>query len=286
MIASLRHGGHEYYGPWFTGVDPSVRDFVYRGAGIVASAQSAAVGPTEEFRTPLGYAEAKTGETFVKIGVGALRKPDEPRYSGYTHYEIVDAGTWTVRTGPQFVESTQELRDARSGYGYVYRKTLRVAPSTPELRIEHTLRNTGRLPIQTRQYNHNFLVLDGKPTSADFAITLPFEIRPSAPPDPQVAAVEGGRIVYRKTLQDEDRVFFNIEGFGRELKDYDIRVEDRRSGAGFRVTADRPLANLSLWSIRSVISIEPDVDIDLAPGVSMDCRRRGVGIMRPPRAPA
>ena len=31
MIASLEHNGHQYYGPWFTGSDPSVRDFVYRG---------------------------------------------------------------------------------------------------------------------------------------------------------------------------------------------------------------------------------------------------------------
>ena len=36
------------------------------------------------------------------------------------------------------------------------------------------------------------------------------------------------------------------------------------------VTGDRPLANLSLWSIRSVISIEPDVEIDLAPGATLD----------------
>src|SRR5262245_42802987 len=38
MIASLEHNGHQYYGPWFTGSDPSVRDFVYRGQDIVVSA--------------------------------------------------------------------------------------------------------------------------------------------------------------------------------------------------------------------------------------------------------
>ena len=74
MIASLEHNGHQYYGPWFTGSDPSVRDFVYRGQDIVVSAQSGAVGPAEEFQRPLGYSEAKSGETFVKIGVGVLRK--------------------------------------------------------------------------------------------------------------------------------------------------------------------------------------------------------------------
>jgi hypothetical protein len=270
IIASLEYRGHNFYGPWFNGSDPSVRDFVYRGSDIVVSAQSAAVGPAEEFRTALGYATARPGDPFVKIGVGTLKKPDEARYSGYANYEIVDPGTWTVRTGSDFVESTQDLRDSGSGYGYVYRKTVRLTNDKPELVIAHTLQNTGRLPIQTHQYNHNFLVLDRKPTSADFTITLPFDITTNPAPDPQTAAVQGRQILYTKTLQDQDRVFFGINGFGQDPKDYDIRVDDRASGAGFRVTADRPLAGLSLWSIRSVISIEPDVAIDLAPGASMD----------------
>lgn len=269
-VASLQYEGHDYYGPWFTGFDPAVRDFIYKGQDIIASAQSAIVGPAEEFRTALGYPSAKPGETFVKIGVGVLRKPDDARYSGYANYEIVDSGKWSVTTGPDFVESTQDVTDPASGYGYVYRKTLRLAPGKPELAIEHSLENAGRLPIQTRQYNHNFLVLDRQPTSADFVITLPFDITPSAAPDPQVAAIEGRQILYKKTLLGEDRVFFGIQGFGADPKDYDIRVDNRSSGAGFRVTADRPLANLSLWSIRSVISIEPDVEIDLAPGATMD----------------
>ena len=32
----------------------------------------------------------------------------------------------------------------------------------PEIVIEHSLLNTGRLPLETNQYNHNFLVLDGE----------------------------------------------------------------------------------------------------------------------------
>ena len=35
-----------------------------------------------------------------------------------------------------------------------------------------------------------------------------------------------------------------------------------KTGAGFRVTSDRPVASMSLWSIRSVISMEPFVDVE------------------------
>lgn len=269
VIASLEYAGHQYYGPWFKSIDPSVRDFVYRNGDIVVSAQSAMVGPVEEFRTPQGYATAKAGETFVKIGVGVLRKPDDARYSGYANYDVVDAGKWTNRTTTDSVESTQVLMDPSSGYGYEYRKTVRLVAGKPELLIEHALRNTGRQPIQTRQYNHNFLVLDDVPTSQDFVITVPFAVKTTTPPDPQFAAIEGNKVLYKKRLENEDRVFFGFQDFGADPKDYDVRIENRARGAGVRVTSDRPLANLSLWSIRSVISMEPDVDVNIDPGASM-----------------
>src|SRR5215510_2171524 len=77
VLYSLQYKGHEYYdGPWFQKIDPTVHDFVYRGPDIVASPCTAIVGPVDEF-APLGWEQARLGGTFVKIGVGALRKPDE-----------------------------------------------------------------------------------------------------------------------------------------------------------------------------------------------------------------
>ena len=75
VIHSLTFDGHDYYGPWFTKTDPSVHDFVYAGADITAGPCSAITGPVDEFK-PLGWDEAKPGGTFVKIGVGALRKEE------------------------------------------------------------------------------------------------------------------------------------------------------------------------------------------------------------------
>ncbi|MEO8074793.1 MAG: hypothetical protein ABI818_00605 [Acidobacteriota bacterium] len=266
VISSLEYEGHHYYGPWFTKSDPPVRDFVYQGADIITGAQSTMMGPAEEFQRPQGYATAKPGGTFVKIGVGVLRKADDTAYSPYTNYEIVDAGKWSVKKDAASVELVQELQDAASGYGYVYRKTVRLTAGRPELVLEHSLQNTGRLPLQTPQYNHNFLSLDGATTSADFVVSAPFQIRPDRQPDPKLAEVRGREIVYTKTLADQERVTFALGGFGADPKDYDFRVENRRTGAGFRVTSDRPLASASLWSIRSVISIEPFVDVSTEPG--------------------
>jgi hypothetical protein len=267
-IPSLEYQGHQYYGPWFTKSDPAVRDFIYKDNDIVVSAQSGMVGPVEEFQTPQGFAAAKAGGTFVKIGVGVLRKPDDARYSGYANYEIVDSGKWTVHTSPDAVESVQDVMDAASGYGYTYRKALRLTAGKPELVIEHSLKNTGRLPIETRQYNHNFLVLDKAPIGPDFTITFPFDIKTNTPPDKQFAEIRGQQIVYLKTLENQDRVTFGVQGFTNDPKDYDFRIESKKLGAGVRVTGNRPLASASLWSIRSVISMEPFVDVSTAPGAT------------------
>lgn len=269
VISSLEFGGHNYYGPWFTKQDAVVRDFVYRGDDIVVSAESGSMGPADEFQTPLGFDAAPAGGTFVKIGVGVLRRPDGSPYSPFKKYELVNAGKWSARKGADFVEFTQELNDPATGYGYVYRKTVRLISGKPEMAIEHALKNTGRLAIDSKVYNHNFLVLDHMATGPDYVITLPFAVTTSAPPNKEMAEVRGNQIVYLKTLQDHDTVAMPVEGFGGDAKDYDIRVENRKAGAGMRVVGDQPLASVALWSIRSVLAIEPFVRVAVEPGKEM-----------------
>jgi hypothetical protein len=266
VIASLEYQGHQYYGPWFTKSDPSVRDFIYKDADIVVSAQSGVVGPAEEFSQPQGYTTAKPGGTFVKIGVGVLRKAKESNYSAYDTYEIVDPGTWTVKTRADAIEFAQEVTDPASGFGYVYRKTVRLVSGRPELVIEHSLQNTGRLPLQATQYNHNFLVLDRAATGPDFTISFPFAVQPMRPLENDLVEIRGNQIVYVKPVAGEGRVSLGIQGFGKEASDYDFRIESRKLGAGIRMRADRPLARVALWSIRSVISLEPFVDVSTEPG--------------------
>jgi len=68
--------GHEFYAPWWDRTDPSVINWVHQGPEIVAGPCSALYGPVNEFQTPLGFNEAKTGGTFIKIGVGVLKKSE------------------------------------------------------------------------------------------------------------------------------------------------------------------------------------------------------------------
>ena len=90
QIASLEFQGHNYFGQWFDRYDPKLHDSI--------------LGPVEEFLTNgigLGYNDVKAGESFVKIGVGAIRKPEERAFRQFNTYEIADPGKWTVKTVPR-----------------------------------------------------------------------------------------------------------------------------------------------------------------------------------------
>jgi hypothetical protein len=88
--------------------------------------------------------------------------------------------------------------------------TVRLTDGKPEMTIEHNLKNTGRQPIRTNVYDHNFLVLDKAAPSPDFVISLPFQIKSSRPPAAGTAEIRGKQIAYMKTLENQERVFFPI----------------------------------------------------------------------------
>ncbi|HVE89758.1 MAG TPA: hypothetical protein VNA44_08650 [Burkholderiaceae bacterium] len=264
VVAGMQFRGHHYYEPWFTKCDNTVYDYIDNATDIIAGRQSAITGPAEEFPQPQGFDTAKPGETFVKLGVGVLRKTSAAPYSCYESYEIVDPGTWLIRSTASSIEYTQEVNDARTGCGYVYRKVVSAPSGRSDLVIEHSLHNTGRVQISTEQYNHNFLTLDGTSIGPDFVVTLPFEIRTPAQ-DRKLAAVHGNQIHFVQALAPRDVVSLLIHGFG-EAGDYDIRVDNRKTGVGVHVIGNRPMTKLALWSIRSVLSMEPFIDVSTSPG--------------------
>jgi hypothetical protein len=253
QIPSLEFQGHSFFGQWFEKYDPKIHDAI--------------MGPVEEFLTNgagLGYAEAKTGESFVKIGVGALRKPAERAFQQFHTYEIADSGKWRVHTGRGFVEFTHVLGDT-NGYAYVYRKTVRLAAGRPVMVLEHSLKNTGRKTIQSTVYAHNFYMLDNQPAGPDYVVRFPWNVRAMADLN-GLAETRGTELVYLRELQKGESVFSALKGFGPDARDYEIRVENRKAGIGVKQTADRPIARMNFWSIRSTVCPEAFIDMRIEPG--------------------
>jgi hypothetical protein len=253
IISSLTWNGHNYFGQWFPRYDPKLHDAI--------------TGPVEEFQTnlhALGYDEAKPGENFVKIGVGVLKKPDEPAYRQFGTYDIVDNGKWTIKRGSDFVQFTQQLTGP-NGYAYVYTKAVRLTKGKPVLTLEHTLKNTGAKPIETAVYEHNFYMLDGAPTGPDISVTFPFNITAAADFH-GLAEISGKQLRYLKELQPGQTAQSGLTGFSSNPSDYDIRVENIKTGAGVRQRGDRPITRINFWSIRTTVCPEAYVSMNIAPG--------------------
>ena len=83
VMPELEYRGHTYFGKWYSKEhDPAFHDHI--------------AGPVEEF-VAVGYETAKVGETFLKVGVGMLVKPEESKYSFANTYKNVNSGTWKVK---------------------------------------------------------------------------------------------------------------------------------------------------------------------------------------------
>jgi hypothetical protein len=81
-----------------------------------------------------------------------------------------------------------------------------------------------------------------------------------------LADPQGNKLVYAKVLEGSECYSASFTGFGADAKDNDIRIENKRTGAGVRITGDRPVTRFGYWSIRTVLAPEPYIDLNIAPG--------------------
>lgn len=272
MILDVRLGAARFYGPWFDAVAPGVRDYVDQGSRLVTGPNTNATGPAEEFQgdnanpTP-GYNEAAPGGTFIKIGVGRLRRLDDRAYNRFNNYAIVDGGQWQIDRRADSIRFIHTLVPAADGYGYRYEKTVTLERDGA-LIIRHMLRNTGSKPIETQVYSHNFMRLGDHAVDQDILVRSPL-LRGQTPKDPTLAGVEGDQLHFAHALQKGESVAFPAP---TSLAVSDRPVFELRHADGMAIAAysDMPIARALFWNIRKANAVEPYVALKIAPGSQQD----------------
>jgi hypothetical protein len=252
VINDLEYKGHHYYGQWYDKYSPTTNDAI--------------MGPVEAF-DPMGYDEAKTGEGFVKIGVGLVTKQSDAPYNFATYYPIINGGKWKTEVKADQVEFNQELKTA--DYGYSYSKTVKLIKDKPIMVLSHTLKNTGKQTISTSVFNHNFLVMDGQPTGPGFNVTLP-----TVPTETinqrmiDLIKVQDNQLIFLKELGRRNASFKDVtNGTGGE---YNIKVDNTLTGAGVKISANQPISKMVFWSAAKTVCPEPYIQIKIAPGQSFN----------------
>lgn len=250
VISSLKYKEHEYFGVWYDKHDPKKHDAI--------------TGPVEAF-DPLDYEITVPGETFVKIGIGTIRKQNNEPYKFHTPAELVNSGEWKVRIKADRIIFTHKLND-ENGYAYTYTKTVRLMKDKPELILEHSLKNTGTKVINTSVFNHNFFVMDKQTTGSDFTVILPFKIE-NEPRGKKLMDFSNNKMTYLRDLKKGESTMEYPTGYsGSNIEDYDFRIENKKTGAGVRITADRALSQFMYWSVSTTLSPEPFIKVNAAPG--------------------
>lgn len=256
IIGCASYRGHTYFGEWFDKYDPMSNDAV--------------TGPAEEFRAndgkELGYAEAPVGGEFVKPGVGVLTKTEDRPYRFGTVYPIVDHGRWKVKVKARTITFTQQLR-SRTGYSYDYTKVLELDATGSTFTLRHKLKNVGTKLIDTNVYDHDFFMLDGKPTGEDQSVTFGFTPVAKEPLG-DAAEIRGNQILFTRTPGRDHAAQGYLTGWTGRPGEYSVRVVDGNTGVAITQTSSSPISRGYFWSTAKTICPELYIPISLPPRTS------------------
>ena len=246
QMLSVTCDGHSFFEPWRFPHNPLLHD--------------AASGPAEEFGmfSPLGYEEARPGETFLKIGVGFLKKPEEKEYGFYRDYQREGSAPWTISKEPDALIFQQTIADKR-GWGYRYTKRITLQPDG--FRMARTLENTGTRSISTDHYGHNFVRINHAPVGPAYQLRFPFApgVR-MARPDPVTIT---GRVLQMPEVTDS--FYAELTGFqGKE--DHAATVTHVPTGLAVEIRGDRPPIKFNVYAEKTALCPEAFVQLEIAPG--------------------
>jgi len=250
VIRSLRYRGHECFGQWKDFHSPQYHDCI--------------TGPAGEFQaedTPdHDFPRVKEGDLFLRLGVGLLMKTGGGEFARFSTYPIRDASGWTITESPRRL-SFQHSGSSSTGMSYRFKKVVSVEESAPRLSLLHRIENTGRIPIVTRHYYHNFLCMDGIPPGPSLELALP--VAPIVQPSPQSPlAVSGTTVSLLRRLEANERILVQLLD---TRATYALEIRQRATGFGVSISSDQ-LSSLLLWVNDRVFCPEPYIDISVNPG--------------------
>jgi hypothetical protein len=259
MVARVEYNGH-----WF---------FNGPNASLDNKTNYPVFGTAEEFGMdrPLGFQEAKAGETFVKIGVGELLKPPSPPwYFWGLAYTVGRPGTWAVTEGPGWIQYDQTVHGPR-GLAYAYSKRIELVKDQPVIRISRRLTNLGGTKITTTHYTHNFITLDGL-TVAGPPCRMELRFQPTPHRNLKlwrtrgIVEPDGNALAFVQPLVGA--VYLVLSSEPREAGDHWFRVHNPEIGAGVTVQGDRPLCRIAFYTQGPAICPEPFVQLNVEPSAS------------------
>lgn len=244
VFRRLSKGDCVYADEWFDNQDPFAHDHV--------------CGPSEEFVT-VDFDGVAPGGTFVKPGVGLLRRPDDQPYDWFHLYDVVDEGLRSEIVSGDCAEYYQYLE----GY-FDYVKKIRLL-SDSSFEIFHKLGWKADKPLRGYTYNHNFFTFDGAPVGPSREIDFPFS--PTGHWRAEYSSVAlSERGIRFFDLPELPSVYMGDIHSTDGRTPYQLSVSDGERRVDIRGSHD--LDHIVFWSNRRVACLEPYLPLSLRRGDS------------------
>jgi hypothetical protein len=214
---------------------------------------------------PIGY-DCLPGEAFPKLGIGLLTRPDERGYDFFRDYPLQP---FPVEIESHHTDSVSFQVEPVACRGYAARLFKSVHLEKNKVSIHYELGNTGSKTIETDEYNHNFVLIDGLLLGSEYCLELPLELT-SIPSLPPIFRQEGNRI--RWLREPEDTFYFRVD-CGSKVSNRSWILTHVPSGVAMSETLRAPLFRFALWGQRHVVSPEMFVRIRVQPGETITWSR-------------
>lgn len=218
----------------------------------------------------VGYDGTAVGGRFHKIGTGLVLRPDEGPYDFYRPLDVtpLDYRVSSTKVSAQF------SCDAPETGGYAYRLEKTVTLDANRFSIAYVLDNTGSEKIETTEYVHNFLAIDGKPIDSQYELNFPHALAPAAfgeTVNPEKKVQIGEHSINWKGPLKEQFFFSHLESEQNARARWTLA--HREAGVCISEASQFGALRLNMWGNVHVVSPEIFIAISLEPGHSLSWRR-------------
>jgi hypothetical protein len=225
---------------------------------------------------PPGYNEGKSGDPFLKIGVGILRR-DGGAYNFSTNYPVIELAHTTATWQPDRAHFVQALTGNANGYCCYLEEDVIV--KNDRLIMNYLLRNTGSKPFTTEQYLHDFVCFSGRSVGPSVRLSFPYDFttnptvtpwQPSGRIRSIMAAAAAVYVRIANSIEFMDKAsgvpkiwIYRPQGYaGPEL----CAVEHAETQQRVVIETSIPAAYVGIWTTDYQVSPEQFLQVTLAPG--------------------
>lgn len=203
---------------------------------------------------PVGYAEAKVGDQFQKIGVGQLTKASDEPYDFFHTYSVEEL-EYNIESSDERLSVSSTSKES-NGYQVSYTKKIRLVDN--KIIVDYTLKNLGTKAIDTTEYCHNFITINDYPIGPNYSLNFsyPVDIESSMGD----LSTNNNTITWDKLVSEV--LYATLQNFPNDQGNF-IEVIHTPTGVGVRETVDFKLYKVAVWGMPHVISPEAFIKIDL-----------------------